>query len=803
MRLIADLHLHSKYSRATSEKMTIDYLSKAAKVKGVNLLGTGDFTHPKHLEELKAKLSRTQEGFYEYNGMLFSLTSEISLMYSQGGKQRKVHVLLIAPDFETVDQLNEGFDKWGRRDYDGRPIFGRTLLELMDLVLETSKDVEVIPAHCFLPSERVVCNFGSKKICDLSKGDKVLTHKGIFRKVTGVFSRNYSGIVYEIIPWYMREGVTCTPEHPFYAIKSIKRCSWTKGTCRPICSQVDFCKRKYFEDYSPEWVLAKDLEVGDVLLYPRFTKVKDVKYVFVGNNYSKKGKFGKVKADKDFWRFIGYYLAEGYSNKRDGIGFAFNENEQEYADDVKDIAYELFRLKPKEVHKDKGNIEFIFYSKDLMHFIEGFCYSSKEKNAFTKSLPEFTLYLPFEKQAEILRGWWRGDAGYTVSPFIKEQMKQICFRLGIIPSIAVDSVEEYNKRGEHFIKGRKIKANHDLYVFSNLSFFEDKFNLLSDKAFKKFKTKRRTRHGWIDEFYVYLPIRKINKKKYKGKVFNLEVEKDHSYVVNVGAVHNCWTPWFGIFGSKSGFDSLEEAFQEKTKYVHAIETGLSSDPAMNWRISALDNITLVSFSDAHSPYPWRLGREATIFDVKSYEEMIKAIRTRKGLEMTIEVDPAYGKYHYDGHRACGVVLSPKEAEKLGGICPVCGKPLTIGVEHRVEELADRPEGFVPENAVPFKKLLPLHEIISHLMNSNIASKKVMNEAEKLITAFGSELTVLLKASFEELRKHTKEKIAKAIIMNREGKIKIRPGYDGVYGEPIFEGLNNADDDPAQKKIFHF
>jgi len=248
-----------------------------------------------------------------------------------------------------------------------------------------------------------------------------------------------------------------------------------------------------------------------------------------------------------------------------------------------------------------------------------------------------------------------------------------------------------------------------------------------------------------------------------------------------------WTPWFGLLGSMSGFDSVDEAFKDQTKNIHALETGLSSDPAMNWRLSKLDRYSLVSFSDSHSFWPWRIGREATLFELNelSYNNLINALRTKQGLTGTIEVDPGYGKYHFDGHRNCNVCLSPKESMKMNKICPKCGKALTIGVEHRVEKLADRPMGFKPENAKEFHKLIPTSEIIAKLLNCGIATKKVWAEFDKLINAFGNDLNILLNASEDELRKVTNEKIAEMLIKNRNGQIEIQPGYDGEYGIPIF------------------
>ncbi|MBI4895932.1 MAG: hypothetical protein HY832_00065, partial [Candidatus Aenigmarchaeota archaeon] len=210
------------------------------------------------------------------------------------------------------------------------------------------------------------------------------------------------------------------------------------------------------------------------------------------------------------------------------------------------------------------------------------------------------------------------------------------------------------------------------------------------------------RHGRVD--YDGRPIFGIPSEEV---VYNLRQISDQIEVIPAHA----WTPWFGIFGSMSGFDSLQECFGDQTKYIHAIETGLSSSPAMNWRIPELDTITLVSNSDAHSAEPWRIGREANMFDLKhvDYKHVIEAIRTRKNFLGTIEVDPAYGKYHFDGHRNCNIVLDPQESNKKKNICPKCGTMLTIGVLHRIEELAQRPEGFVLPDAAPFKKIIPFRK----------------------------------------------------------------------------------------------
>jgi uncharacterized protein (TIGR00375 family) len=254
---------------------------------------------------------------------------------------------------------------------------------------------------------------------------------------------------------------------------------------------------------------------------------------------------------------------------------------------------------------------------------------------------------------------------------------------------------------------------------------------------------------------------------------------------------HAWTPWFGIFGAFSGFNSVEECYEDMTKHIYALETGLSSDPPMNWRLSKLDRFTLISNSDSHSFWPWRIGREANVFELNkpNYDDVLDAIRSKdKGrFKFTIETDPAYGKYHWTGHRNCSVSLSPREAAKLGNICPVCRRKLTKGVEQRVEELADRPADFKPANAVGFMRLLPLSEIIATVLSADSPStQKVWSIYNPLVQKFGDEYSVLIDRSKNELAPVAGEQVAEAIIRVREGKAKVVPGYDGVYGQLVLD-----------------
>ncbi|OPY76860.1 MAG: hypothetical protein A4E65_03043 [Syntrophorhabdus sp. PtaU1.Bin153] len=244
---------------------------------------------------------------------------------------------------------------------------------------------------------------------------------------------------------------------------------------------------------------------------------------------------------------------------------------------------------------------------------------------------------------------------------------------------------------------------------------------------------------------------------------------------------HAWTPHFSVFGAESGFDSLEECFEELTPHLHAIETGLSSDPPMNRRLSALDGLTLISNSDAHSP--GKLGREANIIDGEiSFRAMKAAIETREGFVGTIEFFPEEGKYHYDGHRVCGVRMSPKETVARQYLCPVCGKRVTVGVMHRVERLADREEGSGMEGAPGFHSLIPLPEIIAEAIGVGPQSKRVAREYEGLLQKLGNEFHILLEESLEVIGNASSPTIREAMARVRSGNISIASGFDGEYGK---------------------
>ena len=260
-----------------------------------------------------------------------------------------------------------------------------------------------------------------------------------------------------------------------------------------------------------------------------------------------------------------------------------------------------------------------------------------------------------------------------------------------------------------------------------------------------------------------------------------------------------WTPWFSVFGSKSGFDSLKECFQDQTGHIYAIETGLSSDPAMNWRLSGLDKLTVLSNSDAHSLA--NIGREANImnFDgVPTYQKIYDNIKYKTGMEMTLEFYPEEGMYHFDGHRDCRFSCEPSESRRLKNICPVCHKPLIIGVLNRVEELADRPAGFCPAGAVPFKKIVELDKIIAEALNiKSRHSIAVEKQYRSLINKYGNELYILLNLDLSKISKEIDFRIIEGLKRARSGQLIIKPGFDGQYGEiNIFSDDNRPDKQSA-------
>lgn len=346
------------------------------------------------------------------------------------------------------------------------------------------------------------------------------------------------------------------------------------------------------------------------------------------------------------------------------------------------------------------------------------------------------------------------------------------------------------------LKANLIEAGNGIYEHSGVKFI---LNVEVNNIYTK-KGKLRRLHNLIFA-PDFATVEKINSYLTKyGKlasdgrpILSLDSREMFKSLLNISPdifliPAHIWTPWFSMFGSNSGFDSIDECFEDMKESIFAMETGLSSDPAMNWRLSVLDNYTLVSNSDAHSPS--RLGREVNVFkedlDYFQLRDVLKHKDKNKFL-YTVEFYPEEGKYHYDGHRKCDVRLSPKEARFNNNLCPVCSRSLTIGVLHRVESLSDREEGFVPDNSISYKRMIPLEEIIAEVKGCGRDTVGVKNEYRRLCGIFGNEFEILLNASIDELKNNADERIALAVDRVRRGDLIINPGYDGEFGTVrIFE-----------------
>ncbi len=358
-----------------------------------------------------------------------------------------------------------------------------------------------------------------------------------------------------------------------------------------------------------------------------------------------------------------------------------------------------------------------------------------------------------------------GTGDFTHPAYLKELKKSLT------PSAHGLFKLKKSKSGVHFMLTTELS---NIYSYKGRT--RRIHNILFAPSFESVDkiTKALSKFGRLD--YDGRPIFGFNAKDLVKLVL------DASDLCMVVPAH-AWTPWYSVFGSNSGFDSLEECFEEQAVHIHAIETGLSSDPPMNWRLGSLDAITLISNSDAHSPE--KLGREANVFECEmSYEDIITAIKSKDKNRFlsTIEFFPEEGKYHFDGHRSCKVSFSPQQTNQHGGLCPVCGRPLTIGVLNRIDKLADRKDGFIPENAIPFKHLIPLKEIMSDVLSVGVNSVRINKlYTEVVIDKNIPELDILQDTPEHELKRLFPETIFNGIMKVRNGLVDIAPGYDGEYG----------------------
>ena len=757
MKFVADFHIHSKYSRATSPQMDLEHLNAAAKIKGIKVLGTADFSHPEWFKSLKEKLEPAEIGLFKLkkqdNGTRFVLTNEISCVYSKKGRVRKIHILIFAPSLEVVEKINAQLGWVGNLKSDGRPILGLDAKELAKIVLSASEDCLVVPAHAWTPWFSI---FGSKSGFDsieecfeeyskyiyavetgLSCYDQkteVLTQEGWkpfsqvtykdsictldpeteeieYQKPRKIYQSQYRGKMYRLKT--KRVDLLVTPNHNLlYAPADFR----TKKPYRLKEAQELFGKSK---------ILRKDgIWKGKT---PRFFTLPEVQIRHGSKWYSGLRTKSAKKLPIEAWaKFFGYWIAEGWTNEgKDG-----------------DYNICIAVQKPKARQAVLKIIEELGYSPYFDEKIirirnyQLFSYLRQFGRAGVKFVPHEIKELSPELLKAFLEYYLWGDghvygrnkkgrSATTISTRLRDDLQEIALKTGDSAYYKLG-----NKKGTPFASPSQKKQYYQSADSWVIYFIRHNRTAIIPSTIKKYGYEER----WVD---------------YDGIVYCVSVPNRTLYIRRNGI-----PLWCG-----------------------------NSDPPMNWRLSPLDKITLISNSDAHSGP--KLGREANVFDAElSYKSIIEAIKTKNPQKFlyTIEFFPEEGKYHFDGHRICGIKLSPQETKKYNGICPVCGKTLTIGVLNRVEELADREEGFKPEGAIPFKSLVPLEEIIADALGCSTGTKEVEKEYKNLIEKLGSEFNVLLEATPENLRVVTLPEISEAIIKVREGRVFKEPGYDGVYGK---------------------
>ncbi|MFH0936479.1 MAG: LAGLIDADG family homing endonuclease, partial [Candidatus Woesearchaeota archaeon] len=670
-----------------------------------------------------------------------------------------------------VDQINESLGKKGRLDYDGRPIFGFSCVELVDMMNSISKDIEIIPAHawtpwfsifgsnsgfnsieeCFLDRAKyihafetglscydlkteVLTNKGWKRIFDVKSSDEICTlnlkkDEIEFQCPIKSFKYKYKGKMYRLKT--NRIDLLVTPNHKLL----YSHCDFRK---KPIFSlkeaEILFNKSKRFKK-DGIW----NGKNKKYFLLP-LVKIKHGSRYYSGFRNKQK----KMFLMKSWLKFFGFWIAEGWTSEGKNGEYAVclaNKNSNlllEMKKILEGFGYNVYQNNDILRVRD---YQLFSYLKQFGKSHEKFI--PKEIKELSKDLLEtfFDYYIQGDGHRYGRNN--KGLSATTISENLRDDLQEIALKIGISAYYKI-----HNKKGTPIIslphaKLKGYKQSRDSWV---IYFIRKNIHTTMPSTIKKYNH---------IESWVY----------YNGFVYCLEVPNHVIYIRRNGI-----PVWCG-----------------------------NSDPAMNWRISKLDNYTIVSFSDLHSFWPWRLGREATIFDINlNYKNLINAIRTRNGLKETIEVDPSYGKYHYDGHRMCNVCLSPDESLKLKDICPKCGRKLTIGVAHRVDELADRDVNYKPKNAIPFKTIIPLSELLSVYYNQDINTKLIWNVYNKIIEKH-SEFDVLLDLDYEKLKEIMDTKLINVILQNREGKIKVKPGYDGVYGEPQLEVRY----DKKQKSLMDF
>jgi len=759
-----DMHIHSKYSRATSADMTLENIAFCAKMKGLNIVGTGDCTHPKWLRELKKKLVESHPGLYRLRSeknpdqaTLFLIQGEVNTVYRDKNAIKRIHHVVLFPEFDAVEQACDALKHMGDLGADGRPLFDCSSPELVEILKSVSKDIEVFPAHvwtphfsifgahgytsvkdcykdkhseihaletglsCYDEKTEVLTEEGWKKFSEVKPSDKIYTLNPKTGEIElqhprGIFSYWYEGRMYRLKT--RRVDLLVTPNHNLF----ITTCDFRNP--KPFFlkqAREVFGKSKHFKKdgkwngNNEEYFTLPSLEIRH------------------GNRYySGLRRIPEKKIPmKDWLKFFGFWLAEGWTTrgKNGDYNVCISCKDGKLISEMKKLlqsfGYRVFQDKKYRILRVR--------SYQLFTYLEQFgkCHEKsipKDVKMLSKDLLKILLDYYLKGDGHIYGRTNKGLSATTTSTRLRDDLQEIALKIGISAYFKLDK-----KKGTPL---KSLSSGKKTYRQSNDSwtvyFIRKNTHTVIPSTIRKNKYIER----WVD---------------FKGRVYCVSVPNKVIYVRRNGI-----PVWCG-----------------------------NSDPPMNWRVSSNDRYVLVSNSDSHSYYPWRLGREANLMLLEdlSYKSILDAIRKqgRSRIILTIETFPEHGKYYLPGHQKCKISVDPEKYFKLKGVCPVCGKKLTPGVETHIEELADRPRGIKPRDASDYIHLIPLSEIIGYVYSTSLNSKKAWSIYYGLIRKFGSEYRLLIETPVEEIAKSDR-KLAHVVEKVRNEKVRIRPGYDGVYGE---------------------
>jgi len=761
MKIFADLHLHSHYSRATSNEMNIENLEKNAKIKGLNLLGTGDFTHPLWLKELKRNLTETENKslfHFKDKDVYFMLQAEVSNIYNQNEKTRKIHNVILSPSFEIVEQINDFLKKYGSLSGDGRPILTNiNCAELAENLINISKEIMIIPAHAWTPWFSV---FGSKSGFDSIEECFQDQTKNIFALETGLSSNPAMNWRLSALdrfalvsnsdshsPWPTRLGREANVFDAEMNYKEIINAIKEKDTKKFLYTiEVDPAYGKYH--YSGHRNCGISLDPKET------NKIKGICPVCVKGDTIILGDNKPISQISVNDRCIGI---SGYGK-------------------VKEIFKRYYKGSMFKI-KACGLLPIEITPEHPMLVI-----TSRTKNGFISSFSE-----PCWKESkDVVPKHGHKDGDYLMVPRIN----------GILDINEIDLHQFTNIHGAKIVKGKGLPLSFPInkettwllgiYVAegsSEAEYFEDASpNGAIRFSFGKYESKLYNRVCEIIKSIGYSPC--IRKKESVTEV-----------VVASMILKRAFSMWCGQGAINKRIPDFILLHKDLQLLKSFLDGYMKGDGCVYKNITQAETVSKMLALQLQLLYA-RLGILLNICYKKPRKDLFQGRKVNRHESYALFYSTKSQARTFDKFIAVPIRKAdnvPYEGEVhnletddntylvSNALVHNCGKPLTIGVLHRVEELADRPEGFVPKNAVPFKSLLPLSELLAAIYNTQIFSKKVWEESTKLVKEFGSELNILLEAPEDKLRLLTHEKIAKIIIKNRKGELKVQPGYDGVYG----------------------